>query len=296
MKLSHLGLVVLIAVLAGFGGGKLASTTLQNNAMVAQESTYDRVLRTDTIRCGYALWPPHLLTKDANTGRVQGAVVDIVEEMGRNLGLKIEWTEETGWGNFIEALESKRFDMFCAPLWQNAQRGKRVNFTVPIAYSALHLYVRKDDHRFDDGLEKLNAPEMKLATMDGEMSQIIANKRFPLAQQVSIPQLGDVTQLLLSVADGKADGVFLEPSLAKDFSAKNMGKIRQATTAPYQVFANTFGILLGEEKFTHMINSALLEMLNQGAIDATLSKHMPDRSIFMPVVKPYTYIEPAPLQ
>lgn len=293
MKFLKLLLLIILALAAGYLGASLHN---QNAGGNAQESVYDRVMRTKTIRCGYALWPPSAVFKDPNSGELKGAFVDIANEAAANMGLKIDWAEETGWGSFIESLESDRIDMFCAPLWRNAERGVRIGYTVPLAYSALNLYTRVGDTRFDDNLSVLNDAQYRLATMDGEMSAIVARKRFPKAQTVDIPQLGDITQLLLSVADGKADGVFLEPSLAKDFADKNPGKIRQASKEPVSIFPIVFGVKLGETKMQGMLDSALTEMLNQGRVDEIIAAYEKDRSIFMPVAKPYIYVQPALLR
>jgi polar amino acid transport system substrate-binding protein len=252
-----------------------------------RESVYDRVMRTGVIRCGYAVWPPTMILKDPNTGIISGIFPEIMETAATMMNLKVEWVEETGWGSFIESLKSDRFDVFCAPLWVNAQRGKLITYSVPLTYSALHFYARADDRRFDQNLDILNSPEFTLATMDGEMSQMIANNKFPNAKQNSIPQLGDITQLLLAVSDGKADGVFLEPSLANDFEKKNPGKIRQITKTPYQIFPNVFGLRMDQPEMKMALDSALTEMINQGTIDRIIEKYEPDRSVFMPLAKPY---------
>ena len=294
MKFWSYVLVVLLALGAGYAGSKLG--TRGPTAAAEAESVYDRVMRTKTIRCGYAQWPPAMLVKDANTGKITGIFHEIAEEMAVNLNLKIEWAEETGWGAFIEGLQSNRFDMFCAPLWQNAERGRLISYSRPLSYSASHVYARAGDMRFDNDLSLLNAPEYKIATLDGEMSSIIARKFFPRAQTVSLPQLSDITQVMLDVVGGKADVTFMDPSIAKAFASKNPGMIRQATRIPYNIFPNVFGFRIGEEKFKGMIDSALGEMLNQGRIDKITEKYEPDRSIFMPVAKPYIYVEPAPLK
>ena len=57
-----------------------------------KETTYERVMRTRTIRCGYFVWPP-FLTKDLNTGALSGLNYDVAEEMGKLLDLKIEWSQ-----------------------------------------------------------------------------------------------------------------------------------------------------------------------------------------------------------
>ncbi|MBI1327509.1 MAG: transporter substrate-binding domain-containing protein [Alphaproteobacteria bacterium] len=266
------------------------STTITND-----QPAYDRVMKTGVLRCGYAMWPPEVLYKDAMTGEIKGLFYDIVETMGKNAGLKVEWVEETGWGTFIEGLQSQRFDAFCAPLWRNADRGKLINYTVPLAYSSMHLYTRKDDFRFDNDITKLNDPSIKLATLDGEMSDMVATRFFPKAQKESLPQMAELMQLFLAVTAKKADAVFVEPSTAKEFAKNNPGLIRQATKEPYQIFPNSLGVNMGEEKLKNLLDSALVEMMNQGAIERMISERQPDRSVFMPVAKPFIYIPPEEL-
>ncbi|MEJ0063037.1 MAG: transporter substrate-binding domain-containing protein [Alphaproteobacteria bacterium] len=264
-------------------------------AAPTKESAYDRVMRTKTLRCGYALWPPYMLTKDVNTGKVGGIFAEIAEKVADGLHLKLEWAEEVGWSSYIESLRTGRFDVMCAPLWVSAEKAEFLNYTLPLTYSALHFYVRAGDTRFDDNLQKLNAPEYKLATMDGEVSQMTAKRFFPKAAELSIPELADITQLFMNVATGKADGVFNEPGLAKDYASKNPGTLRQVTKEPFQVFPNSMGMAIGENNLTRTIDSALTELMNSGEIDRIIAKYDPDRSIFMPVAKPYTYVPPPAL-
>jgi hypothetical protein len=78
-------------------------------AVYAQDTVYDRVMKSQTIRCGYGLWSVYL-HKDPNTGKMGGIYYDYMEALGKNLGLKIEWTEEVGWGDYIAGLKGDRFD------------------------------------------------------------------------------------------------------------------------------------------------------------------------------------------
>ncbi|MCB1551812.1 MAG: ABC transporter substrate-binding protein, partial [Alphaproteobacteria bacterium] len=70
-------------------------------AQAGTEKAYDRVVESGVIRCGYGISPP-VMVKDPNTGVMSGLDVEIWNEIGKELGLKIEWAEEAGWGNFIE--------------------------------------------------------------------------------------------------------------------------------------------------------------------------------------------------
>lgn len=89
-------------------------------AAETKESAYDRVIRTGTIRCGYAISPP-VMVQDPNTKKLSGLDYDLWQEIGKDLGLKIEFVEEAGWGNFIEGLRSNRYDAFCTELWPDPE-------------------------------------------------------------------------------------------------------------------------------------------------------------------------------
>lgn len=42
-----------------------------------KESSYDRVMRTRTLRCGYGIFQP-MIMKDPNTRKISGIFVDIM--------------------------------------------------------------------------------------------------------------------------------------------------------------------------------------------------------------------------
>ena len=252
-----------------------------------KESVYDRVMRTGTIRCSYALWPPTVFYKDAHSGAIKGIFPEIMETMAENLHLKVEWAEEVGWGQVVETLRSGRTDVFCSALWQVAELGRYIDFNTPLFYSTAYLYVRPDDHRFDDDFSKINTPDVKMAIMDGENSDAIQRMQFPQSTPVAIPQLAEITQMLMNVQTGKADVVFTEPGLVKDFLKTNPDSLRKVGDQPFQVYPNSFGVLLGETKLRIMMDSALTEMLNQGIVQKIVDKYEPDKNVFIPVAKPY---------
>src|SRR4051812_48435106 len=105
----HIFLTIVIAALVSFGTYKLTS---DHDHAIRKETAYERILRTGTLRCGYGIWPPVMLMKDANTGKISGVLVDITKEMAKALNLKVEWIEETGWAEWAEALKAHRFDVF----------------------------------------------------------------------------------------------------------------------------------------------------------------------------------------
>src|SRR5438874_1363658 len=106
--------VVAFLVLCALGcnSRRPTPTAIQVSANVV----YDRVMSSGVIHCGYVVYPPGLL-KDPNTGKLSGVFYDIMESAAKSLQLRLEWTEEVGWGSMIEGLQANRYDMICSPVW-----------------------------------------------------------------------------------------------------------------------------------------------------------------------------------
>lgn len=135
----------------------------------------------------------------------------------------------------------------CFGAWPKATTAKEVLFTEPTYFLPINAYVRAGDTRFDSALEKANSPDIKISTMDSELSSQLASSRFPKAQTVSMPQLSDASTLLLNVASGKADLTFTDGWTAAQFMAQNPGKIQAVQLqTPLRLFGHTIPIARGE--------------------------------------------------
>jgi polar amino acid transport system substrate-binding protein len=236
-------------------------------------SVYDRVLKAGTIRACYVVYPPASI-KDPNTGEMSGVFVETLNKAAENMGLKVDWNAEVGWGEMIEALNSDRCDIIGSPAWSNSTRGRSAEFANPVYYSAINAYVRANDNRFDNNLQIANDKKYKLATVDGETSQVIASRQFPNAQTLQLPQSTDVSLMLTNVADGKADMAFLEPTVANAYIKNNPGKIKNiSVNKPVVVYGNVMMIKKGELTFKTTIDNALNELLNNGFVDESINKY-----------------------
>jgi polar amino acid transport system substrate-binding protein len=233
----------------------------------------ESVKASGKIRCGYVPYPPGLI-KDPNSGEISGIFPEVLELAAENIGLKIEWVEEVGWGTMVEGLVGNRYDMIGSPVWPTSQRVTVADFTQPIFYSGAEAYVRVNDNRFDEDLGMLNDPKFKIAITDGEATEGIAKQDFPKAGVFSLPQLSDISQLLLSVADGKADVTFVEPQIAFDFMQKNPEKIKRARPGkPLRLYPNTMMVRQSDDDFRRALNLAIAELENSGVVDQILAKY-----------------------
>lgn len=252
-----------------------------------KEAVFERVTKSGTLRCGYIVLPPEF-SKDVNTGAYSGVVYDIVEEIGKRLHLKIDWTEEVNFQTAVAGLQAGRFDAVCFSLYRYSQAAAAADFSIPLFYSGTGVFVRADDNRFDKDLSRINSADATISTVDGEMSQFIAADDYPKAKTLSMPQLTDLTQMMKNVETGKADVAFVNGLVADGYLKANPGKLKNiAAAGPIRLFSH--GLMLPKKQydFVRMIDLTLAEMQDQGFINKILDKYDPDGKNYLRVNKPY---------
>ncbi|MBD3351649.1 MAG: transporter substrate-binding domain-containing protein [Candidatus Lokiarchaeota archaeon] len=257
-------------------------------------SKKEQILQEGKIRSAYAIYPPASV-KDPNSGEISGIFIDVIEEAAKNLDLKVDWTEEVPWGTMIEGLKNNRYDIIGSGVWANAARARGADFTIPIYYNGVGVYVRANDNRFSEGLKSLHNMDpknLKIAIIDGEMADLIARTDFPDAELVSLPQLSEGTQLLLEVASGKADLTFVQPFTANEYLAANPGSVKNIDPGrPIRIFPTVFMIKEGEYELKRMLDIAIEELINSGFVDRTIEKYAPKDLSFYRVDYPYRSAE-----
>ncbi len=280
MKLtSRILTIILTAVLAA----GIVRYVLPSNqqATVSSETAYDRIMRTNTIRCGYTLYEP-FVRKNPNTGEFSGVIVDLMSEIGQLLNFKIEWTEEVGWATAVEGLRTKRYDVMCVGYWRQSLEAKYLFYTVPFQYSKVGVIVRSDDHRFDKNLDTINQPNIRIVSSDGELASAIAKRDYPRAHLQEAPNMTDFTQRLEDIAANKADVTFIDDAITAKYLKSNTYKVRRLDTPPIRIFQNTLAFSQ-DEKLKSLLDSVVMELIDNGVMDKIIDKYDPDRKMFMRV-------------
>lgn len=256
------------------------------NGIKVKPSLYQKVLDSKKIRVGYVPYPPNFIKNP--DGSYAGIFHDTMEKIGEKLGLQIEYVEEVTWGGMIEAIKTNRIDMVVTGIWPTTERGKHVDFANPLFFSVVKAYTQFDNDKYDGDLSLLNESSVKISTIDGEMTSIIANLDFPKAKKVAVAQMLGVSQTLLDVQTKKSDVTFVEPAIALEFAAKNPNTIKEVKNVePLRVFPNAMMLPKGEEEFKSMLNIATDELLNNGVVDKIIDKYEKYPNSFYRVQTPY---------
>jgi polar amino acid transport system substrate-binding protein len=283
-KLSLLALIVALVALALGAFHPAKDTSEKPN----KETAYERVLRTQTLRCGYI---PEVvnLTKDPNTGAIGGMDREITEALGKKLGLKVVWAEETGWATLVSGLNTARFDALCNAAWVSPNMSKEGYYSRPYYYQPLFTAVRLDDHRFDENLGNLDDEKISIASMDGDNPRFVAEEEFPKAKIYTLPDMAGDAAVLDSVAMGKADATFEDVNDFEVYNQHNPNKLKLVQfDKPLRVFPVAYVLPLGDEKFRAMINAAFDELIYGGQIEKILKRYEQYPNSFIPIERPHT--------
>lgn len=238
------------------------------------------------IRVGYIPYPPTII-KDPNTGDLSGICYELMEEVGKNLGIKINWVEEATYATMIEGIKANRYDVV-ACVWSNAARAKGADFTTPIYYNAIGAYARKNDTRFAS-LDKINSKDITITTIDGEMSAFLAKTIFPNAKTLALPQGTDPSVPMLNVRTGKADIAIADVEVAQEFLSKNPNSIKNVSpNNPVAVSPLVYVIPKNQEGFKVMLDTTIEGLINNGTMNALIKKYQKYPGSIYPVAKPYT--------
>lgn len=265
-------IIATLLFVLGFGLAKITQT----NSVPRQEhpeTAYERVARTGVLRCAYMQWPP-FMARDPNTGTFSGYNYDMIQAVADSLGLKIEWTAEIAPGTQVDSLKSEKADAICTcegPL--STAASVHLAYTEPLAYFPFYAFARQNDDRFVQGIERLNAEDIRISVIDGDASGEAARVLFPKATRMSLPQLADPGQMMQDVAANKSDIVINDDMSMKLFMQNNPGKLKKVSDKVLLVVPNTFSTLRQE--------TALVDMLSQGI------RNVRDRGIEAQILKKY---------
>lgn len=271
---------ILVAVLLSVG---VSYFLFGKNTVIAdkKETAWERILRTNTIRCGYYVYPP-VTMRDPNTNELSGFSVDMMNKIAKRAGFKIEWTEEVMFGNWQLGLQARRYDLACTPMWPSTSMGRVAYFTKPFMFSGIYALGRGDEQRFTT-LDDLKQPGLLIASQEGNEMMFLAQDVFPNAQIKANPSTVDGNQIAFDVIAKKADFLLSDKNMVAQVNSTNPNALKVLVDTPIKVMPFTLAVGLGENELAQFINNATSELLYNGDIDRLLQKWAPDNQLYMTV-------------
>ncbi len=233
----------------------------------SHETSYERVIRTGTLRCAYINWKPYsLLDPNKPESPPIGTSTEIIEAAADKLGLKVEYVEEIGWGTIGEGFKTNRYDAVCTQMWPDKAKMRNFALSLPVFYSKIRLYgMETDSSRFkDDGI--INTNSTRIAVIDGAMSQNLAEENFPNASLVRLTPSVSSAEYYLNVTTKKAD-LFIGDD--DEVAAQKMANPALESVIPYKTITalpHVFAFPMDDMRLVYMMNTAIQQLQNDGTL------------------------------
>jgi polar amino acid transport system substrate-binding protein len=177
----------------------IAAAVMLASMPAAAESTWDQIKRTGKLRYGAVEYPPYWY-RDKATGKLTGAMVEMVEDVAKEIGVEAVPVETT-WASCVLDLQSNKTDLQLG-LQATPKRALVIDFAGP----AYNLYWYTINHKgFNANTwEDYNKPEVKIAAILGTSDIVILQKMAPKATRLELKEIADTA---LAVTSGRADAM-----------------------------------------------------------------------------------------
>jgi polar amino acid transport system substrate-binding protein len=207
-----------IVRLLGAAAWALLVSILGVTASQADQSTWERVMETKTLRVSAIDGEAPYYIRDKATGEWTGGIwIDMAKDIAEDLGVKLQIVETASWGSAILDLRSGKTDIHFG-VNPTPQRGMVLDFSDPVYINTFNTICRPgvDAKTWDD----LNQPDVRIAVDIGSSSEHIADR---YASKAAITRYKIRDEVILAMASGKADCFIETPLLSLSTLKKNPG-------------------------------------------------------------------------
>ncbi|WP_373088404.1 transporter substrate-binding domain-containing protein [Sneathiella sp.] len=208
---------------------------LAGSAAAQQESTWERIQRTNELRFAVFSYAPYFV-KNPATNEWGGALVEMARDVAKEMKVDLKFVEVGGFGELVLAITTGKVDL-AAGMQATPVRATAIDFAGPI-YHIGWVTVNRPGFEARDWAD-YNNPDVKIAVMTGSSDQLLLSQNAPLAQQV---QFKELSQIILAVSSGRADAfttTVLSSMIAKE---KNPGLGSFENPQPRASLPGYFGI------------------------------------------------------
>lgn len=245
------------------GVAALAASCLAGAALAQapDQTTWDRINSTKTLRVGAVAGAPPNYQKNLATGEWSGIMVDLAKDLAAKLNVKLVVTETT-WGNSVLDLQTNKLDIFFG-LNPTPQRLEVIDFTVPLYQNAFTLIAKKgfQAKTWDD----LNKPEVTIAVDVGSSYDNLVTAMYDKAKILRFEKSNDAT---MAVQTGRADVQPLVVTLSAGIVKKNPGIGHVVVPEPIKGTSTNAGLRMETDpRWKTYVDGWIAELRKSGAIN-----------------------------
>ena len=201
-------------------------------------------------------------------GQITGFDVELINEIGKNLGYKIEIVDQS-FDGLIPALKAGKIDIIVSGMSSTEERKKSVDFTDDYFVSKETYWRKKGNNAVTPttlsgkkiGVQLGTIQEMEARTIEG--ATVVPNE--------------STVNIILDLKAGKIDAIILEKAVAEEYMKKNpeMEIFEEKPAAIGMAMAVDKG---KNPELIKQINAELKKMRENGKYDALIKKYGLDKS------------------
>ena len=234
----------------------------------------------ETLRAGTECTYFPFNFKDAD-GTLKGYDVDVGNEIGKRLNMKVEWVCQK-WDGMLPALLANKYDLILASLSITEERRQKIDFSVGYRLSigqfvgpkAKRLKIFKDDKTPDTAAFK----GIKVGIQRGTTYDNWITAKVP---EATVVKYDTVEQTYLELKSGRVDVIMTNPMKTYlEFLSKPDGagfEVIGPQIDEEKYFGTGAGVGLrkGEEALLKRIDAALIDMKKDGTLDKFSKTYFP---------------------
>ena len=218
----------------------------------------------------YIVSPP-LMIKDGVTGKLSGHEIDLVENLAKEMQVKISYKEST-FGNLAAAIQSGQC-VVGPGFFTQIPRAEVVSFTRPLYYVGLSALGKTGETRFKT-VDDMDKEGVTIATATGEGGDNYLKQNFKKAKIVSINvDSADISRFMTEVSSGRADLAIADSNQIASYAKAHPETSDLFATNPFQLMPVAWALPQGDPGFVQFINTSIDYMESTGQIDAALKKY-----------------------
>jgi His/Glu/Gln/Arg/opine family amino acid ABC transporter permease subunit len=217
------------------------------------QTTLERIRSEGVLRIGTdATYPP--LESKGSDG-FEGFDIDLGNAIGKELGVKVEWTNSSFDGIF-PALLSKKFDLVMSSVTITPERKAKMGFSRPYYNAGQIIAVRSDGEEFRT-FKELTGKQVGV--------QINTTAQFALEKQggVSIKKYNSIDLSLSDLKNGRLDAVVSDAPVVRYMVRKGFSELKAVGEPLTEEY---YGIVMRKEDddLQKAVNDALVRIAERG--------------------------------
>ncbi|AEA46905.1 basic amino acid ABC transporter substrate-binding protein [Archaeoglobus veneficus] len=266
--LALIGILLIAAFVAGCAQKEEVKPTPAPEATVTPEETPAyKLVKPGVLTVGMdATYPPFEYINET-TDEFEGFDVDLMKEIGKRLGLEVEFVN-VAWEGIIPGLVAHKYDCICSAMTITEERKKQIDFSDPYFEAWQVIVVRAD---CTDITKPEDLAGKVVGVQIGTTGQFVAEDLVKSGINFEIKTYDTTPDALLDLKNGNIDAVIIDNGVAEK-AIKNNPDVYK--TVGGKLSYEEYGIAVAKDnpELLKAINQALKEVKEDGTYDKIYQK------------------------